>query len=361
MAQRKIEALAQHDDIEVTLIVPTWWRYALRDIPLEKRHDPRYRIVAGRVALSGRINGHFYWPDTLLAVKDFAPDVLHIEQEPTSLAALQWLAVNRLRARVHTVLFTWENLGVRHSAPQRLVESFTLRQLDHVIAGNRAGEALLRRKQFARPITVMPLVGVDAEQFAPPADDGLRRSLGLDGARVVGYLGRLVAEKGVADLLDAIVRLPADVKLLMVGKGPAQPALEKHAARLGVRERVVFVDAVPHNSVVRYLNCMDVFVLPSRTTPFWVEQFGHVLIEAMACAVAVVASSSGAIPEVIGDAGLIFREGDVGDLRAKLTRLLDDAALRATLAARGRERVLAEYTNDVLARKTIAVYRSLLA
>jgi glycosyltransferase involved in cell wall biosynthesis len=361
MAQRKLAALTQNENIELTVVVPTWWRDALRNIPLEKRYDPGYRIVAGRVAFSGRVNGHFYWPAALLAVKDFAPDVLHIEQEPTSLAAFEWLVFNSLRARARTVLFTWENLAVRRSTPQRLIESFSLRQLDHVIAGNRAAETLLRCKHFTRPITVMPLVGVDADQFAPMDASVLRHSLGLNGARVVGYLGRLVGEKGLPDLLEAVAPLAADVKLLIIGKGPLRSTLEMQTTQLNIRERVVFIGTVPHDAVVGYLNCMDVLVLPSRTMPIWAEQFGHVLIEAMACGVAVIGSNSGAIPEVIDEAGLLFREGDVAGLRAALMRLLNDASLRTTLAARGRERVRTEYTNAVLARKTIDLYRDLIA
>jgi glycosyltransferase involved in cell wall biosynthesis len=109
------------------------------------------------------------------------------------------------------------------------------------------------------------------------------------------------------------------------------------------------------------LHRMDVMVLPSRTTPSWKEQFGRVLIEAMSCAVPVVGSSSGEIPTVLGDAGLIFPEGDVAALRVALRRIMLDATLRAELGARGRQRVLAHYTQAALARSYAEVYRSMLA
>jgi glycosyltransferase involved in cell wall biosynthesis len=102
-------------------------------------------------------------------------------------------------------------------------------------------------------------------------------------------------------------------------------------------------------------------VLPSRTRPNWVEQFGRVLIEAMASGVPVVGSDSGEIPNVIGDAGLVFPEGDIGRLRAHLQSLIDDPGLWAALARRGRERVQARYTQARIAAETVQVYREVLA
>ncbi len=106
---------------------------------------------------------------------------------------------------------------------------------------------------------------------------------------------------------------------------------------------------------------LDVLVLPSLTRPNWKEQFGRVLIEAMACGVPVIGSSSGEIPYVIGDAGLIAAEGNVAALRASLQRLAGDRALRTELAARGRRRVLERFTHEHVARQTMTVYREILS
>jgi glycosyltransferase involved in cell wall biosynthesis len=106
---------------------------------------------------------------------------------------------------------------------------------------------------------------------------------------------------------------------------------------------------------------LDALVLPSLTRPNWKEQFGRVLVEAMACGVPVVGSDSGEIPHVVGEAGLIFPEGDVEALRDRLARLAADARFRADLAARGRARVLAHYTQARIAEATCAVYQHLLA
>jgi glycosyltransferase involved in cell wall biosynthesis len=104
---------------------------------------------------------------------------------------------------------------------------------------------------------------------------------------------------------------------------------------------------------------MDMFVLPSLTTSFWKEQFGHVLIEAFACETPVVGSSSAEIPNVVGDAGLIVPEGDAAALRAALLRLADDPGLRADLGRRGRERALARYTNRRIAESACEFFSEL--
>jgi glycosyltransferase involved in cell wall biosynthesis len=102
---------------------------------------------------------------------------------------------------------------------------------------------------------------------------------------------------------------------------------------------------------------LDVIALPSITTNSWKEQFGRVLIEGMACAVPVVGSDSGEIPNVVGDAGLVVPEGDVVSLAGALRRLYENVNLRQTLGERGRERVLSRYTHARIARLTSEAYQ----
>jgi len=101
-------------------------------------------------------------------------------------------------------------------------------------------------------------------------------------------------------------------------------------------------------------------VLPSHTTANWKEQFGRVLIEAMACRVLAIGSDSGAIPEVIGDDRCVFSEGDVPALAATIERLAADPLLRRALAEAGYQRTLARYSVEQLACDTLAVWRKLL-
>jgi glycosyltransferase involved in cell wall biosynthesis len=149
-------------------------------------------------------------------------------------------------------------------------------------------------------------------------------------------------------------------RLLVVGRGELETQLRERAAAPDLRGRVEFAGWVPSEAMPELYRGMDVLVLPSRTTPRWKEQFGRVLVDAMASGVAVVGSDSGEIPNVIGEAGLVFPEGDIPALRECLARLLADPALRQDLGRRGRERVLAHYTQGQVARAYLEVYREVV-
>ncbi len=177
---------------------------------------------------------------------------------------------------------------------------------------------------------------------------------------VVGYLGRLVEQKGLLVLLQAVAGLGGDWRLLLIGDGPLRPALQEKARQLGIPERATIMPAVPSAQVPLWLNRLDVLVLPSLTRPNWKEQFGRVLVEAMACEIPVVGSDCGEIPHVIGSAGLLAREGDANHLREHLARLMSSPSLRRDLGRQGRQRVLACYTQRHVAQATYRFYQAVL-
>jgi len=123
--------------------------------------------------------------------------------------------------------------------------------------------------------------------------------------------------------------------------------------------RMVHVPAVEHDRVRDYLRAMDLLVLPSYDTPSWKEQFGHVLVEAMACSVPVVGSNAGGIPEAIGEAGLIFPARSVDALGEALRALAASSEKRRALGEAGRARVLERFTHAKIAQQTLEFWRSL--
>jgi glycosyltransferase involved in cell wall biosynthesis len=147
--------------------------------------------------------------------------------------------------------------------------------------------------------------------------------------------------------------------LRILGDGPERSRLERLAGKLGIAHQVEFLGRVPSTDAPQYYRQLDIFVLPSLSRPNWVEQFGRVLVEAMACGVPVVGSASGEIPWVIGDAGVLFPEGEVEALTQILQGLIDDEGRRGRLAAAGRARVLAQFTQAQIAESTARVYAAL--
>jgi len=170
----------------------------------------------------------------------------------------------------------------------------------------------------------------------------------------------LVIEKGVDVLLHAAATLPGIWRVHIVGDGPERPQLEQLARELGIQDRVHFDKSISSSSMPAFLQQLDVLVLSSRATPHWKEQFGRVLVEAMACEVPVIGSNSGEIPNVIGSAGLVFPEDDAAALRSHLLDLMQSVDLRREIGQRGRQHVLKIYTQKQIATQTVDVYREMM-
>ncbi len=359
--QTKPAELAKIPALTMGVVAPSRWKGEVEHYVLEGAISPSSHLFSYPVFFSGHIGAHCYSPFAFLQLRRFDPDIIHIEEEPWSVSAWQvMLATKLLRLRSKVIFFTWENVGYPSSVPYRWFLRFFLRRADFAIAGNVEARELLIRHGFPQEGTVvLPQFGVDVDVYRRRPSEELRRALQL-GSFTIGYVGRLVPEKGVVTLLKAIRRLSRDFRLLLVGSGPLLVEVEHLAEAWGLKDRLVLTGAVPHREVPRYLNCMDVLVLPSITTARWKEQFGHVLIEAMACEVPVIGSNSGEIPHVIADVGLTFREGDEAELAEKLRLLMEDDLMREDLARRGRERVLKHYTSEAIAKKTYEVYLKVL-
>ena len=201
--------------------------------------------------------------------------------------------------------------------------------------------------------------GVDLRLFHKMDVEQLSTSLGLRGHFVIGYLGRIVESKGLKALVSAAARLDIEYRLLIVGNGEYKTDLVKIAGELGIADRIVWVDEMLPEKVPEYVNCMDTIVLPSLTTPDWVEFFGRVLIEGMACEVPVIGSDSGEIPAVVGDAGLIFPEGDSEALADRIEQIARNPSLVNQLIQRGLQRVK-EFTWEAIADRTYDVYQAVL-
>jgi glycosyltransferase involved in cell wall biosynthesis len=350
--QRKLEELARCPEMELTCLVPPYWLQDGRRLPLERAHTTGYRLQVVPV----RFNGHFHLFHFVGLSRWLArlrPDIVHVDEEPYNLAT--GLAL-RLAARhgARRLVFTWQNIHRRYPPPFSLWERYALRATQHALAGNQEAVAVLRLKGYQGPVAVVPQFGVDPELFHPRARPASREFL-------IGYAGRLVEEKGLHVLVQALGELGGAWRLQIVGSGPLEPALLQQAARLGIADRVEHVPHAPSTEMPAIVAHWDALALPSLTRPNWKEQFGRILVEAMACGVPCVGSTSGEIPHVLGDAGLIVPEGDAGALRHALARLQDDPSLRQEMAQRGQARVRARFTHARIAEQTYAVYRQLLA
>ena len=187
--------------------------------------------------------------------------------------------------------------------------------------------------------------GIDLALFRPQAaDDGLRRTLGLEGGRVITTIARLVPRKGIDRVIEAMPAMLGavpDLHYLVVGEGPQEAALRELAARLGVAERVHFAGGVPHADVPRYLALAELMVMPNRRMPDGEDDgLSLIFLEANACGLPVIAGRAGGAPEAVddGDNGLLVDGDDVAAIGAAIIRVLGDRELAARLARNGLRR-----------------------
>jgi glycosyltransferase involved in cell wall biosynthesis len=365
---RKIDVLRQQPDLRVWQVYPRQWANEFQDI--EQRSfvacAPAGDIPARGLALA--MVGHptephrSFYRTLTFGLRQLRPHIIHAEEEPDSLAALQVAYARRLWApQARLLLHTWQNVRRSLRWQVRAVLRQTLHDSDAIFCASRAAQELLQTYGYTRPVPLLPAVGVDTETFVPRA-----RQPDTAPCFVIGYIGRLAAEKGLDVLLTALGLLQQQrdigsrLRLVLLGDGPQREILSALARATHLEEHVHLVSPCPPAQVVHHLHTMHVLVLPSRSTSTWQEQLGRVLLEAMACNVPVIGSSSGAIPEVIGDAGQIFPEDDASALAACIRRLIESPTLRADYAERGYQRVLSQYTQQHLAAQTALAYRRII-
>ena len=352
--QTKLEEIARFEDVELLVIVPPVWLDPAGPVMLERSHTEGYRLLADSIRFNGRFHLHYY-PKLKRRLAEFQPDIVHIDEEPYNLAT--FMAMRQAQAAgAKTLFFTWQNLARSYPFPFNWMEKRVLAGVDAAIMGNQESVAVWQGKGYTGPHTVIPQFGVDMAAYRPPAYRDRGRGFVIGSAN-----RRLVAEKGMDTLLRAAAKLPGIWRLQIAGDGPERPFLQQLAHQLGIADRVQFDGPIPSMQMPAYLQQMDVLVLPSRTRPNWKEQFGRVLVEAMACETAVIGSNSGEIPHVIGDAGLIFPEDDVDALANHLLNVMQSPDLRDELGRNGRARVQAHYTQAQIAAQTVAVYREMMA
>lgn len=258
----------------------------------------------------------------------------------------------RRQARVATV-HNWPVKTLKMRAYAAL-DKVALRGFDRVAA---VSDAVLRELgRHGVPAGKLSFIenGVDPATFAS-GNGHLRRELGLAHAPVLGYVGRLAAEKGLEDLLSAlpgvIARAPA-TRLLLIGDGPHRPRLEALAGTLGISQQVTFLGV--RRDMADVYAAIDVLVLPSHD-----EGFPMTILEAMAAGRPVVATAVGQIPRMVVDhgTGRLVAPCAPEALAEALAALLEDPALAVQLGRQGQARVTLEFTAAIMAGKYLELYR----
>lgn len=360
--QPKALQMARAGEIELCVLVPDRWMHYGAWRAADAPQSPPYKFVAGRVRWPWTGPGQFYlhwYPELARLLRDFQPDIIDLWEEPWGLVSAHACRLrNQILPACKIVIETEQNIEKRLPPPFETLRSYTLRNADFAVGRSAEAVSVLRRKGYQGTAEVVPNA-VDIEMFRPLDRETCRRRLGIH-RFTVGYVGRLVEEKGIGDLMEALPLCRPGTDLLFVGAGSMKELLLKLAQELGRSESVRFLDSQPVEALPEIMNAIDVLALPSRTTPRWKEQYGRVIIEAHACGTAVVGSDSGAIPAVIGAAGLVVPERNPAALSGAIDVLHCDPERSREMGRLGRLRVEAECSWERVAEKMLSIYGRML-
>jgi len=355
----------QYPETNVTVIFPTTWPTTLfehkADIS-DEYYLPNCRFVALPAHRTGNELLYIYKSPSLFRIlRQAKPDLIHVEQGYSAVVYAQANIMGKLvNPKITSTFFTWINWEVHESFKHKLffrpLEKLNLASAHGAIVGNQDAKKLLLKKNFAKPIFVIPQLGVDTTIFKPePAEQGARKR--------IGFVGRFTHEKGIFTLLEAFADLAhffPEWDLVFVGKGPDEEKLKERILHHNLHERTHVLAPVPHDQVAHIMNSFAILVLPSHDTPHWREQFGHVLIEAMACGIPVIGSDAGEIPHVIGTAGRVVPQKDVQALLAELKSLMQDETVRYSLVQQGLQLVHTMYSHQAIAQQTHSSWQEIL-
>ncbi len=314
--------------------------------------DSGVRLTPVPVSGDPDVPGTLKWNSGALrrVISDFHPDLIQVEDAPSSPVAAAVSAAAR-RMRIPYVLFSWESLARRRGFLEQRRYRSVVRHAAGVIGGNHLALALLREYAASAVTAVLPQTGMSPS--APVPRDTHRRGLAM------GFVGRLVPERGAETLLRACGQVLGPWNLTVVGTGPEQEALEALAQRLGLASRIRWLGGIPRSEFEGVWSDLDCLVVPSRDTSTWVERSSPTVLEAMVRGVVPVVTRSGALPEIVGDGGIVV--DDAESLALALQELVAEPERLRILGMRSRQRVLEEYVDSAVAQRTLAFWGQILA
>ena len=350
--------IAKQSRWDVSVLVPPYWKelWSKSKTYLEKQNDDYYRVFVGKTYFTGNLHLAIFRSRLKWILQEFQPDIIDLENEPFNLGSLQIILYrNWFSPHSKIVLHASQHQYKNYFIPFNFIEKYVLKHADAILGRNDMAIRVLQQKGFNK-ILEKVTHGVNTKAFRPRDFKELYHQLNPRKVPLIGFVGTLEEHKGIHLLIDALPNLSC--KLILVGDGTQKSKLIKQAQTNNID--IQFISSATHEEVAQYMNCMDIFVLPSITKPNWVEKFGRVLIEAMASGTAIIGSNSGEIPPVLGDTGLIFKEGDVKDLQQKIKLLIENEKQRNELGWKGRKRAQNKYSWQKIASQTIKIYNQIL-
>ena len=271
-----------------------------------------------------------------------------------------------IKTGIPTIIMEWENIPRNvEGLPYSKIKKYNREHATHFVAiTEKAKEALIIEGVEPNRISVVP-AGIDCERFQPAERNELvakNLSISPDSLKIL-FVGRLVPEKGIFDLLNAfsmLIRNVPDVELLVVGSGSStmQLQIKRLTAKLKITSKVKLLGSIEYSNMPQIHNMADLFCLPSVPTKTWAEQFGYSMVEAMACGKPVVSTSTGSIPEVVKNrsTGILVKPNGPCGLESAIEELVINKIERDSFGRNARGWVLHQFEANKIAGQLANIY-----
>jgi len=353
--QKRWKSLAKDEKYEIHIFVPDYWEsYWFKEKVVFKPkeiHDDNYHVYPLK-ATDVKNWGKYFLKGLCKKIKEISPDLIYIIHGESIRIHHQVYLCNWLNSNKSKIIFFSMNaMGVPYKNTKNPIKKFLHWLLFQNIKINTKAALghypgclhSLREGGYNKPIYLQTQVGVDETLFAPNEyiRKEYRKKIGFENNLVIGYSGRLVEDKGVDDLLEVFIELSKNynnISLLLVGNGNLKEWIENKVKENNLDKRVHITGFVDQAEVPKYMNAMDIFVLGSKTMPYWIDTFPLVTVQAQSVGIPVIASNSGSIPWQLGDSAKIFKEGNRKELKEALIEFIENEEIRKKFAKKGRER-----------------------
>ena len=266
------------------------------------------------------------------------------------------------------LLSWWENIPYRAAFDERTSyhKRHIMEKVDMFLPFTETAKKVLQIEDVPEEKIEVIYPGVDLERFKPGTkpEDLLAKNNIPKNSFVILYVGKLVSWKGVHNLVYAAKILKdkgiKDFVVAVAGRGAQKENMEKIIKETKTEGHFRFLNFISYDEMPDVYRMADVFALPSYPTMIWQEQFGMVLVEAMACGKPIIASAVGSIPEIIGDAGLTFVPGDFFEFAKKLALFMENRNLAHEVGQKGRRRAEEYFDARKNALSIYKMYRKVL-
>ena len=285
---------------------------------------------------------------------------------------LQVVRLKKYRFIKKIISTCWETIPFNNETieKKKRIKEIVKKNVDLFICPTkRAQRALIEEGVNEERIRLLRM-GVDLKRFKiPNSKFQIPNKFRVQNSKLKSFtllfVGRLVKEKGVMEIYKAFKQIKNqkskiknhNVKLKIVGGGYLERKLLRKAKRDGL-EKSIFIEKKSYQEMPKVYQEADLLIVPSKTTKTWEEQYGMVLVEAMASGLPIIAYRSGAIAEVLGDVGLLIDEGDINGLTKAIVNLINNKDLRIKLGSMGRKRAEKEFDREKIGKKIEEIYRN---